>query len=437
MADPALLFPGCRLPDVNNHPFEAVIRDRSSGHHRFFKAGMHLDWFASQIIQQPQATPPFGASIADEAKCRVDNCERCKRNNEKICSKCLNGYRRKRAGKRCKWSGQIVADIDFEEMTFWTQLCELWNQDDSVCATDDLSYVQMNIPSLNGLEVVDDGYQAAALFKGDERVPLPKYCHLTTHWMISFWWKPDTSLDGESGDDRPVRFFTMNRDRGRGFTEEYTISFDHDYIVDSVITQGQEKEVLSNQFVIHVNMYGSEVQCFVNTPITVDQWNKITVRSKNGIITTTANGNVHSTADEDPLVVAVDFCDWHLGDHMIGIKGLVDNIQVIDFEEHGKEDDKLTTAEIVGIVLGTVMGCFICIFWICYCTGPKKDQGYLTHEMSIRMEKRRTQRRMKRDKNLLQLAPRSPDDSPGRGNFKKHGLGSTGRSGEGDILVRN
>merc|ERR1719204_517593 len=337
---------------VDQNQINAAIRDRTSGAIKFFKGGMNVEWYSSATRAAAQPTPGLGASLTDADTCRVENCQTCNESNVERCDVCESGFRRRRRGRRCKPQRGTIVDIDFDSQDWSTQICSMFYPPER-CSTDDLSFAQMNIgaPTL-----VKGDFDQGGLFQGNERTPLTPYCKTTNHWKISFRWKPDSS---DPNTDDPVRFFTIRRDRGNGLKEDFVISFDHDFII--------ENQVTTNQFVIHVDAYGSETQCFVNTPITADQWNKITVEFRNGILTTTANGESHTTAFQvngpsDDM--SVDFCDWWLGDEQNGIRGVVDNIEVSNLEQTAmstEEEEGLEAWELGAIVIGALVGLCLCL----------------------------------------------------------------------------
>jgi len=357
------IFQGVDFPDaVQDNAIGAAIRDKQTGYITFFKANMNTEWFSATTTQEAQPTPGLGVSDNHgSATCRVDNCETCS-DDKLTCDACKSGYKRKRQGKRCRYRKSLIADLDFDTGAGMSEeICELILGDER-CATDDLAttddFMSMKTAQMN--KTPEGQFGNAAVLTGQERIPLPRICKKTENWQVSFYWMPEEETVKSEPD--PTKFLTLMRDRGKEYLESFTISMD---------THSNVFSDFGTSLVLHVSRYGDNHECYVHTPITPGQWNKVTIRFENGMMATMANGNKHMVAfnmGQDD--VAVDFCEWWLGDDLTGIKGKIDNFEVLDLDEErneGKEneDEGMAAWEIALIVVGIVLG-VCCVLALCY-----------------------------------------------------------------------
>jgi len=357
------VFQGLEFPDsVQDNAIGAAVRDHKTGYITFFKANMNTVWFSATTTQEAKPTPGLGASEDQgSAQCRVDNCETCS-DDKLTCDVCKNGYKRKRKGKRCRFRASLIADLDFDTGAGLSdEICQMILGDER-CATDDAPTTDdfWSMKTANMEKSSEGQFGNAAKLTGEERIPLPRLCKKTENWQVSFYWLPEEETVKAEPD--PTKFLTLMRDRGSGFLESFTISMD---------THSNYYSVFGTTLVLHVSRYGDNQECYVNTPITPGQWNKITIRFENGVMSTMANGNKHVVAfnmGQDD--VAVDFCDWWLGDDLTGIKGKIDNFEVLDLDEERRkeentDDDGMAAWEIALTVVGIVLGacCVMALFY--------------------------------------------------------------------------
>lgn len=359
-------FPGIVFSDsIKANAISAAVRDREDGVIKFFKSYENMEWFASSVVESANPTTGIGAAPSDGEKCAVDFCSACSVDGL-LCVTCLEGYKNKRGGKRCKRRKGLVADLDFDSDDWKTTLCEAAFGPEN-CGTDD---VEQNFVSSNYATETSESsaFGKSGSFSGTERMALTPVCKLMRNWEVSFWWMPAEGSQ-TMGDGIPNRFLTIMRDRhDTGAQEPFTISFDH-------FSRIQNKDV-GKDFVTKINMFGNYHECYVDTPIETDKWNKISITFNDGIMTTMANGNFHQIAFEtagEPDM-RVDFCNWWLGDDVIGIHGKVDNFQVTCLDEgcleHGSDNKKATYA-IIGVAVGASVGgcCLIGLLWYFGCCG--------------------------------------------------------------------
>merc|ERR1719461_449077 len=189
------------------------------------------------------------------------------------------------------------------------------------------------------------------------------------HWRVSFWWKPDVLTR--------QRFLTLKRDRGKGYNEMFTIDFVH---------ESDTEPVGEDNFAIEIWLYDFMVDCYVPNPITVNEWNKISIEFNVGEIVTSANGVVHrvNMMSDEMGDFAVEFQDWYIGertnnDGIQGLSGVIDVFEVANLEI--AEDPVDSTVDsgsaptwiwAVLIVCGVVGVCFwMFIFYFCCCSKEK------------------------------------------------------------------
>lgn len=424
-----LTFPGA----VDDHALSAAIRDRVSGKVTFFKANMHASWFSAETVSAAQTTPGLGASKTDGDNCVVDNCETCN-NAEGVCAVCKAGHKLKRGGRKCKYRKNLLLDLDFDSGTgLDLEICELLLgpercSPDDVGTTEDFWSVRTS-----SMQKTDNGqFGAAAVLTGTERVPLTRQCQLTQNWQVSFWWMPEQD-DINNTEIKPTKFLTMMRDRGKGYMEQYSIWMD--------AHANYEESVFGQTLVLHVSMYGDNHECYVHTPITYNEWNKITIKFEDGVMHTMANGNKHQIAFSDTAGeadIGVDFCDWWLGDDLNGIKGKIDNLEVrsLDRQASEEDDDSDGAATWVAPLVGTLCGvafCCLLVFGYRYvkskellCFAESDDPG------SRYGEARDSETYSPKAINFVNTssAPSRPTNSSGsNASFKTKGLGTVA---EGD-----
>jgi len=159
-------------------------------------------------------------------------------------------------------------------------------------------------------------------------------------------------------------------------------------------------------------------------------------------MTTMANGNFHQiafeTAGEPDL--AVDFCNWWIGDDVVGIHGMVDNFQVTCLDDGCLDDDKPMAAGMkVAIVAGSLAasGCLIfATLWYCGCFGMAyaKVMGS-DSDSDERRDSYRPYSPGAKHFVANNRAPKPPTDNPvsyltsdqderHRGSFKENGIGT-------------
>merc|ERR1719356_1863255 len=185
----------------------AAVRNPRTGKIRFYQGTYQSTWNEGSTNPTVQRSPPVAGR--DESACLVDNCTTCNAAGNR-CAQCNAGFRRKRGGRLCKPPRNFV-DMSFDDNDYSSALMQ-YTAGHEVASADNGGW------ELEG-EIVDgvfgyglhlDGTQTTRLQPHDFGGPV-------NHWKVSLWWKPE-HLSRQ-------RLLTINRDRGNGYNEMFTIDF--------------------------------------------------------------------------------------------------------------------------------------------------------------------------------------------------------------------
>jgi len=194
-------------------------------------------------------------------------------------------------------------------------------------------------------------------------------------WKISFWWKPKEL--------KKQRFMTITN----GEESECTGVDCNKFIIDFV---PKNKEGMVTETVkLELKMFGEHYECFSPNPITLNEWNKISIEFDMGRVVFGINGikeemegasEGQSTegASEDGSTdaekglgatnVGVVFDNWSIGALKDGLTGTIDKVEVTNL--HPRSQPNTTEPMWVRLVIGSVLGliaCFcLCAFCSCY-----------------------------------------------------------------------
>lgn len=139
-----------------------------------------------------------------------------------------------------------------------------------------------------------------------------------------------------------------------------------------LVVNSTTEPIEQNNFAIELDMYGRFLDCYVDHPILLNFWNKISIEFREGEIITSANGQWHTIAMDgvsETDDISVSFQDWTLGDAERGISGVLDA-----FEVYRPYSDAIPSKAlpvyiwaIVGVVIIGIIFFIYCFIYPRYC----------------------------------------------------------------------
>jgi len=361
-ADPQLVSE--KWPDIEwstglNVHIGAAVREPVTGQIRLWKGNQIVDIYPEgTAIVSPGKY--FGAK--DEDVCNVDNCATCSQDRTS-CVTCKSGYSSKRQGRVCRTSNYIV-DISFEDSDYTSSFYQYALGGEWAAADNggwDIDGTIVSGAFEDGIQL--DGQTEIRLqpvtFDGEENIQ---------DWKVSFWWWPDRLST--------VKLLTLNR---QTTYEDSSLTYTESFVIWLVVNSTTEP-IDAGKFAIELDMYGKFLDCYVDHPIRLRFWNKISIEFREGEIITSANGQWHEIAMDgvkETDDISVSFQDWTLGDSERGISGILDAFEVYR-PSSGASPSKAVPVyvwAIVGFVVLSVIFVIYCFIYPRYCKSTKSEKA--------------------------------------------------------------
>jgi len=346
-ADPQLLsekYPGIEWAAGLNTHVGAAIREPFTGVIRLWKGNQVADVNPNGVWTVSQAYAL--GSVATNA-CNVENCASCSADGT-TCDVCNGGYSRKRQGRVCRSSNYIV-DLSFEDSDYTSAFYQ-YAYGGEWAAADNGGW------NIEGT-LVEGAFDEGIYLDGRTEIRLQPVSfageETVQDWKVSFWWYPDRIEN--------VKLLTLNRqqqypDSSLTYTESFVIYITANHSTTEPIREGR--------FAIELDMYGKFLDCYVDHPIRLNFWNKISIEFKEGEIITSANGQWHTIAMDgvkETDDISVNFHDWTLGDSEQGISGIIDAFQV--YRPGSDASPSKSTPVYVTVIIVIVILLVIFILW--------------------------------------------------------------------------
>jgi len=348
-ADPQLVsakWPGIGWAAGLNTGVGAAIREPSTGRIRMWKGNQIADVYPNGVVVVSQAYA-LGALAANT--CNVENCASCSTDGT-TCNVCNGGYSRKARGRVCR-SNKYIVDLSFEDSDYTSTFYQ-YAYGGEWAAADNGGW---NIDAT----IVDGAFEDGIYLDGKTEIRLQPVSFAgedtIQDWKLSFWWYPD-KLDN-------VKLLTLNRqqqypDSSLTYTESFVIS---------LVVNSTTEPIQNTRFAIELDMYGKFLDCYVDHPIQINFWNKISIEFREGEIITSANGQWHTIAmdgvkETDDL--SVNFHDWTLGDSENGISGIIDAFQVYRPNSDASPSKSMPVYVVVIIVIVVLLVIFILWYFV-------------------------------------------------------------------------
>lgn len=275
----------------------AAVYNAAKGIIRFWFGNYYVEWSRAATSQAANlsgdapignalSSPGFGASALDESKCRSEGCEFCE-TDLIYCKKCYSRFRLER--------GECISTTTISRVTFDDAKTGRQNDDENI---------EQKGPTFQykaGL------FGTSGFFGGDTKL-IMKGLGKLYDWSVSVWIKPLAIPTNNV-------FLTLNSKSG----EQVQIRF---------------AKSTATKFELDVDYLGRNVRCFVASPVTLNDWNKLTVKFDSQSITTGANGFVHRLAfdgeqqqgTDRPTEIDVD--SWEIGADINGVNALLDQFEI-------------------------------------------------------------------------------------------------------------